>query len=286
VGENDFLHPRPQLRFLALERPATADDVREGRAIFSLAGTAEVRVAPMAAGFPIRARWLAHKAFPIDRQFGDGTKRRDYLQDGWVWQAEEVRRDDRWERSYGFVGHATIARAPASEIEFPPERHWGPALSDGLDARLELASPVEGGFPPGKPVIVTLGFRNRRGVDQPIPTEFIRPADDGKPALRRGLAVTIFDLAQNTAVAGGNDLPQKGEHQPTRSARFDPGGASRILAPTESFVAMQIDLNDWFAPLRPGSYRAHVTFAKDSGLGEGTTNDAYFVIGDQGDRSR
>ena len=197
-GQNDFPYPRPHLRFPALERPATADDVRLGRAIFSHAGKGEVRVVPMPASFPIRARWLAHKAFPIDQQYGDGKTRREYLQDGWVWQAEEVRRGDRWERSYGFVGHATIACAPASEIEFLPDRHRGPSLPNGLDARLELLSPVEREFPPGKAVIVTIKIRNCRGVDQPIPTEFTRPANDGKPALRRGLTLALFDVDQET----------------------------------------------------------------------------------------
>ena len=283
-GEHDFRYPRPHLRFPALERPATADDVRLGRAIFSLAGNGEVRVAPMPANFPIRARWLARKAFPIDRHFGDGTTRREYLQDGWVWQAEEVRSGESWERSYGFVGHATIARAPASEIEFLSDRRREPSLPNGLDSELELLSPVEGGIPQGKPVSVRLKFRNCRGVDQPIPTEFIRPADDGKPTLRRGLTLALFDVGQDTAGLGVNPLPKKGEHQLIWKAWFDPGDGSRIVAPTESFEAMKIDLSDWFAALTPGTYRVHVTFAKNSGLGEGTTNDVYFTIGDQGER--
>ena len=47
---------------------------------------------------------------------------------------------------------------------------------------------------------------------------------------------------------------------------------------------MKIDLSDWFAALGPGTYRVHVTFAKSSGVGEGTTNDVYFAIGDQRER--
>jgi hypothetical protein len=243
-----------------------------------------VRVAPIAAGFPIRARWLAHKAFPIVRQYGDGTTRREYLQDGWVWQAEEVLRGDRWERSYGFVGHATIARAPASEIELPLDRHRGPSLPNGLDVRLELLSPAEGGIPQGRPVVVSLKIRNRRVVDQPVATEFLRPADDGKPALRRGLTLALFDVAQDTASQGSIALPQKVEHQLTRNAWFDPGDAARIVAPTESFEAMQFDLSDWFAALGPGTHRVHVTISKNSGLGEGTTNSVYFAIGDEAER--
>ncbi len=286
TGKDDFPHPRAHLRFPALERPATDDDAREGRAIFSLAGKGEVRVAPMSASFPIRAKWLTLQAFPIDRQYGNGTTRREYLQDGWVWQAEEVHRGDRWERSYGFVGHATIARAPASEIEFSPDQHRMPTLLDGLDARLELSSPAEGGLPPGRPVIMTLKIRNCRGVEKPVPTEFLRPADDGKPALRRGLSLALFDIATDTAGVAFSAVPRNGEHTPTRTARFEPGDASRILAPTESFEAMQIDLSDWFGALGAGTYRVHLTFAKNSGLGEGTTNDAYFAIGEPSNSGR
>ena len=287
-GEHIFPHRKAHLRFPALEHPATADDVQKGRAIFSLAANGEARIVPMAESFPIRARWLTLQAFPINRQFGNGTTRRESLQDGWVWQAEEARVGDRWERSYGFVGHATIARAPASEIEFPPDPYRGPSLTDGLDARLEVANPVDGGIAPGRPIVVTLKVRNCQGVDRPVPTEFIRPGDDGNPALRRGLTIALFDVgqAQDTAGVGENAPLQKGEHSAVRTARFDPAEATRMLTPTESFEAMRIALNDWFAALGPGTYRARIAFAKNSGLGEGKTNDAYFTIGDQVERSR
>ncbi|HEY2158838.1 MAG TPA: hypothetical protein VGH33_24615, partial [Isosphaeraceae bacterium] len=114
-GERDFPHALPHLRFALLERPATPEDVREARAIFSLVGEGEARVASMPGGFPIRSRWTTLNAFPIDQQIMGGQTRREYLRDGWVWQAEEVRKGDRWQRFYGFVGHATIARVPASE---------------------------------------------------------------------------------------------------------------------------------------------------------------------------
>ena len=58
------------------------------------------------------------------------------------------------------------------------------------------------------------------------------------------------------------------------------------FSPVESFEALQIDLNDWFAGLGPGSFRLHIAFAKDSGIGEGMTNDIFFTIVDRPDRSR
>ena len=55
------------------------------------------------------------------------------------------------------------------------------------------------------------------------------------------------------------------------------------MAPFEAFEAMRLDLNDWFDLTRPGSYRVRVTFAADSGVGAGTSNDRYFTIGERAD---
>jgi hypothetical protein len=120
--EPDAQHPIARLRFPALGRPATPDDVREGRAIFSLSGEGDVRTVALPSGFPVRARWLALKSFPVDLRSNPVPPVGEFLQDGWVWQAEEVRKGDQWERYYGFAGHATIARVAASEIEFASEK--------------------------------------------------------------------------------------------------------------------------------------------------------------------
>ena len=45
----------PACDFPALDRPATPDDVREGRAVFSAAGEGEARVVKLPSGFPVRA---------------------------------------------------------------------------------------------------------------------------------------------------------------------------------------------------------------------------------------
>lgn len=288
-NERDFPHPRAHLRFPTLGRPASAEDVRETRAIFSLDGEGEARVAAMPSGFPLRARWTTLTAFPIDQQvfFTDekgshNETRRDYLRDGWVWQAEEVKKGDRWERFYGFVGHATIARVPAAEIEFPSTAYAyrSPTLPGGLEAYLVLADVPRLPIPQGRPIMATLQLRNDRGVEQKVPTEFVRPGDDGKPALRRGVSLVLTEQPKRSGDQGVF-IPRAGvERTPTRAARFDPGDASRSLAPTESFDALRIDLADWFGPLAPGSYRLHATFAADSGLGEGRTSDLYFTVGD------
>ncbi|MCL2430694.1 MAG: hypothetical protein FWD12_15835, partial [Alphaproteobacteria bacterium] len=121
-----------RLRFPILDRPATPDDVREGRAVFSAAGEGEARVVKLPSGFPVRARWVVLPALPVHEAGRPGGPGRDRLQDGWVWQAEEVFKGGRWERSYGFVGPTTIARVPASEIEFAPDLRRRLNLPSGL----------------------------------------------------------------------------------------------------------------------------------------------------------
>jgi hypothetical protein len=59
-----------------------------------------------------------------------------------------------------------------------------------------------------------------------------------------------------------------------------------VLAPTESFEAMQVNLDDWFAPLAPGTYRLQVTFGEESGVGSGTSSEAFFTIGAPDPRPR
>ncbi len=119
----DGSEERGRMAFPRLERPATAEDVREGRAIFSLAGAGKVRVCKLPA-LPARAKWLAYKgAVRVVAKWDARKKKTTYSsehdQDGVVWQAEEVWKDGKWVRYYGFVGRHVVAKAPAAEVEFP-----------------------------------------------------------------------------------------------------------------------------------------------------------------------
>jgi len=283
-GERDFPSKKGHLAFPILGRPATLVDVREARAIFSLEGQGEgeVRMAKVPE-LPIKARWTTLKDSPVEYQNSDGTVRREYDQDGWIWQAEELRKGDRWERSYGFVGHHVIARVPAAEIELGNGRFnniWGP-LPGGLDARVEPVEPLSSGYEPGRPILVAVRIRNRRGVEHPSPTEFLRRVPDGRPALRRGIALAVFYSAPSLSLTGTRWRGPEEDLKPKRTDRFDPGDASRPLAAFEVFEAMRLDLNDWFDLTRPGAYHLRVRFAADSGVGEGASNDWYFTVGDR-----
>jgi hypothetical protein len=178
------------------ERPATLEDIRAARVIFSLEGQGAVRLLNVPA-LPIKARWVTMKDTPVDLQRADGTVYREFDQDGRIWQAEEVRADrgDRWERHFGFVGHHVIARAPAAEVELAKDHFMWGQLPGGLDARIEPVEPRRGGFEPGKPILMIVRVRNRRGVDNAAPTEFLRRGADGRPSLRRGVSLAVFSTA-------------------------------------------------------------------------------------------
>jgi hypothetical protein len=105
---------KAHLAFPVLDRPATKEDVRAGRAIFSLEGEGEVRRIDLPS-IPIKAKWTPPEGAP-----GGGAM------DGWVWQAEEVRSGDQWERYYGFVGRHVIARVPGGSIELAGRQRTAP----------------------------------------------------------------------------------------------------------------------------------------------------------------
>ena len=114
-------HPfekRAHLAFPILGRPATKEDVRAGRAIFSLEGEGEIRRVELPS-LPIKAKWIP----PDDEPGGVAV-------DGWVWQAEEVRQGGQWERYYGFVGRHVIGRVPGGSIELAGGRRPAPGNVD------------------------------------------------------------------------------------------------------------------------------------------------------------
>jgi hypothetical protein len=280
-GSHDFPERRAHLAFPALGRPASLEDIREARAIFSLEGEGEVRTVPIPS-VPTKARWTILKDTPVEYQRSDRTTFREFDQDGWIWQSEEVRKGDRWERYFGFVGHHVIERVPAAEIELARDRfQWGP-LAAGLDTRIEPVEPRRHAFEPAEPISVVLRIRNRRGVENATPTEFVRRGQDGRPSLRRGVNLAVFYSAPSPTGSRSRQGVPTEELEPKRADHFEPGPSSRRLGPFEVFDAMQLDLSERFDLARPGSYRVHVAFAADAGLGEGTSNDLYVSVGEIG----
>jgi hypothetical protein len=109
-----------RMTFPLLDHPASEDDVKAGRAIFSLPADLPRRAVKLDQR-PIKARWVTLQDYPQTIQINDsGTRRNgtktEYDQSGLVWQAEEVLENGKWQRYYGFVGHYIVARAPADQI--------------------------------------------------------------------------------------------------------------------------------------------------------------------------
>jgi hypothetical protein len=277
----------PRLAFPPLGRPATAADVEAGRAIFSLEGEgAEVRVVPLPE-VPLRALWTTVEDTPritqTDSEKGDSQTRRDFDRSGRVWQAEEVRVGDRWKRFFGFVGAHTVRRAPADEIRlYEPPYFWGP-VKGRLGAKSTLVNPpktFEEGVRPGEPLVVSVRLRNLTGLDQSVPTEFIRPDADGKPALRSGITLKLTRAEiRPEELVGGLQEPRHAENlAPKRDARFTPGNATRVIGPAETFEAFRLDLRDWFTVSRPGQYQFGIEFSEDLDVAPSNSSLLYFRL--------
>lgn len=223
-GERDFPRERAHLAFPQLAHPATPEEVRAGRAIFSLRGESNVEVRlSRVPERPFRARWVTLKDFPVVRMRGDRTTFREFDQDGWVWQAEEVRRGDHWERYLGFVGRNIIARVPAAEIELAPNRYgdgWSP-LPGGLDARIEPDDRDPAAFEPGRPIRLNVRLRNRRAVENTMPTEFLRLGADGRMVLRHGLTIAVYFAPPSVDQVNNRGNWPTEELKPGRTDHFD-----------------------------------------------------------------
>ncbi len=173
------------LAFDPLDHPATANEVADGRAIFSLNDQgAEVRRVAMPP-LPLPARWIKLKVFPDEPPImtthdlqGHSAPDVEGLQTGRVWQAEEVRQGGGWRRYYGFIGRHALTRVPAEEIEFlpPPGSAWAP-LSIALDGRIAVEAAATDG-----PIAMELSLRNHSGVEAAVPSDLARET---------GVALTI-----------------------------------------------------------------------------------------------
>lgn len=241
------------MAFPKLDEAATTEDVRFGVAIFSLRDLGQTRQVTLPTR-PLEARLRPRY-----------DKEPEYARDGLVWQAEEVQKDGKWQRYFGFVGRGPVAKIAAADIEFPSPYGWD-QLTNGLDAKVETeCKDEECKFAAGKPVNVKLRLRNRSGVDRTLPKTWTRT--EPAPALRAGLK---FELER----AAG----KKWEPVPGKLGTFEKADGTLLLAPAVGAEIMRLNLADNF-DLRPGSYRLRIRFEKSAAVtGEGSTGDLTFVI--------
>jgi hypothetical protein len=287
--------PQAVLIFPRLERPASAVDIRQVRAVFSLAAPMRSRVYRLPS-YPIRARWVTLKKYPeehsaYDEETGRRSRVHGYEHDGYVWQAEELLRNGRWRRFYGFVGSHEVARVPAEAIEFPAREEWKP-LTHQLDCRLTLPARAAPAalyelpplFEAGRPLVATVWLRNRSGTNHRVPGLYEEVGPEG-PALRAGIEPRLLYSPVSPQVGpwpglSGETTPKWQEVPLTSHLRFTSGDAGRMLAPGEEFAALNLDLTRWFGLQPPGFYRLRVTFGtRPSGFAEGRSKEVEFELG-------
>ena len=190
--------------FDRLDHPATRAEFEAGQAIFHLEG-AEVRVWPLA-DYPTHARWTTRPVpidDPTDPRSGESMtaemvqNRLDTLREAWIWQAEEVRVGDHWQRYFGLVDRDQFARVPAEDVELlpPAGENWRTFAND-FDANLTVDTFVAG-LPyqariarPGESITVEFRIRNHRGITVDAPTDWFRTA--GGFSIARGVGIRLY----------------------------------------------------------------------------------------------
>lgn len=283
-----------------LNRPATPEDVKNGSAIFSLAGKGKTRVVKMSK-IPLRAEWVTLKKYPYMLRgpflrFDGTTQKHDeitYMNAGIVVQAEEVFVDGKWKRYYGFVGTYDIAKVPAEEIEFTRSRGIGStALSRKLSCRVSINEQSNhwyraGSFELGKPLSVSVWLFNHKGISQRIPSVFYRDNPKTGPAFHYGI-----DMKLSYRPAKEKDLyedytarylfPEKEKMVELKSkviARFKALGTGKIIGAAEEVKAFQLDITKCFDIKRPGYYKLQFIFSKkDAGFTDGRSSTIKFYL--------
>jgi hypothetical protein len=264
-----FVSPpfNPEFELPPLDHPATAEDVHEGRAIFSLEDEGETRIL-RSIRLPQTARWTAYKK-------GSSRWAEWRLQTGKLVQVEEVRRGGKWQRYFGFAGLIGIHKVPAEEIEFRTLNCWKP-LDDALDVGFfwqgtEHTKAYVKFIPPavGNPMGVCLSLMNRKGADRAVPRFF--DAGAAKPP-GGGVAVRVCmscvpdddlcaecgvtpELLKAASKLTWTDLkPRRTEPLPLAAA----GG--KTLGPAETTELVEFDIAQWFPIEKPGTYHLRVEF--------------------------
>ncbi|MGO8744455.1 MAG: hypothetical protein ACLQNE_00565 [Thermoguttaceae bacterium] len=268
---------QPTFTLPPLDHPATSKDVEEGRAIFSLASQGEVRAIRFAR-LPQLARWTAFKQMPIQRpesdpKTGKPLLRIEYEQRGQVWQGEEVRIGNRWQRYFGFVGLGGMHKIPAEEIEFECTWDW-----KHLDASVSVGICWPGiveidynhsDYVPlavGDPLPVRLAVENHKGTDVAMPRFFdatgTKPASGGI-AVRTQLLYTPDDCPWGSNIT--REMLETASKIPWTVLKAKRGGplpfsAAKDLGPAERADVVAFDMAQWFPIEKPGTYRLRFEF--------------------------
>jgi hypothetical protein len=241
-------------------KPATPEQVKRGDAIFSLAGSGEVRVVP-GLKLPLPGRWTALKDRPVrktrlDQNGKVTTTSIEYEQSGQIVQAEEVFEDGRWKRYYGFAGAYRTAQVPADEIEFQSDFRdsaLAPKFHLLLRPPAVPADAVEG-FAPNFDETANLTFtlvgHNTSGLDLPLP----------EPNVRLRLFHSEAGISRQGARTPKAERDEDWrEIVGAQKQLWTP--AEKPLTPLEERTVATIELRRWFDLKEPGFYRVRLEIA-------------------------
>ena len=162
----------------------------------------------MPSGFPLRARWTTLNAFPVDQQVSFSDEKGPHRDAPGV-PPRRLGLAGRGGEEGGPLGAVLRLRRPCDDRpgagrgdRVPIDPATGTRRSPAGWRPISSSPMRRAAIPPGRPIVATLRLRNDRGVEQPVPTEFLRPGDDGRPALRRGVAIVLKELPKRSDKTG------------------------------------------------------------------------------------
>jgi hypothetical protein len=254
------------LRIVPLDHPATPDEVKAGRALFSSSGT--VRVWKMS-------------SYPL----------------GPAWQAEEILVNGKWERYFGIFRDGVPTKIPAREMEFADNFVGGAPVTKLIEAVLSGPEAIDRSqfnmefmrrrfVPLGAPVPVNIEVCNHNGEDQAVPSEIILPPGATK-MLPAGVTLMVSYSAKVPALIQRFSDPQ-----------FDFGTFEKLtlcpgipvapppleiakLYPMQKLTVFKADLRDYFDLSRPGTYHVKAQFHV-TGQPVSTTSEITFYVSSNG----
>jgi hypothetical protein len=232
-------------RFERLDHPATADDVKAGRAIFSLPG---------------KARLWKMPAYPF----------------GPAWQAEEALVDGKWTLYYGVIRDGRAEKVAARDMDFPSVLLDGVSATKQIRAKLVAPEDIDRSHftftfakrlfvPAGEPVPIHIEIGNHNGEEQTVPAALAIPSPTSK-ALPAGVTLSLAYSGKIPPRMIRFEEPQfdfgSFEEIPLRKGVV----AAPEVAPGPKLLPMQVktifsgDLRDYFDLSRPGTYQLQARF--------------------------
>ena len=251
-----------RFRLEPLDHPATPEDVKAGRALFSLTGTVRAWKMP---------------SYPL----------------GSAWQAEEVQVDGKWRRYFGVFQDGAAVKVAAADLEFPNLLYNAAVITPHLYAVLDAPEEIDHSrftweyaqrnfTAIGAPVPVNVDIANHNGEDQVVPPALVLPPG-AKGMLPAGLTLVVsYSAKVPPRIKRFTDPPfDFGTFQdlPLRAgvAVAAAPAAGPVLGPEQKLTLLRGDLREYFDLTRPGTYHLHAKFHLPGDAPSETAEQTFFI---------